>query len=60
MLNGREVVVVDPQPVVARAANPQLSLDTTKLGGGDELQHGAGQRLGAVEGSAEIAANRRF
>jgi hypothetical protein len=58
MLNGREVVIVDPQPVVVRPANPQLSLDTTKLSGGDEIQHGAEQRPDAGEGSAEIAANR--
>jgi hypothetical protein len=60
MLDRREVIVVDAQPVVTRAADPQLTLDAMMAGGGDELSHGAEPRPGAGEGAADMDTTRLF
>ena len=60
MLDRREVIVVDAQPVMARPADPQLTLDPMKPGGGDQFQRGAEQRLGAVKGAAGMGTTGLF
>ena len=56
MLNWREVVVVDPEPIVVTAEDPQLPFDAAMLGRGDDLHHGAEHRLCAA-GEAGMMAN---
>jgi hypothetical protein len=39
MLDRREVVIVDPEPVMTLPANPELPLDAMARGRGDEPLH---------------------
>jgi hypothetical protein len=44
MLDRREVIVVDPEPVMTRSANPELPLDATAPRRSDDPLHACKER----------------
>jgi len=51
------MVVVAPQPVVARSVNPEFAIEAAEFCRGDDPQRRAEQRLRAVNDTAGLVAD---
>jgi hypothetical protein len=60
MLGWREMVVVDPEPVMVRSANPELPLGAMAPRRSDELLHRCKERPHTRQGAADESAKRSW
>jgi len=60
MLDRREVVVVNPEPIMTRSANPELPLDATAPDRRDETLHTHKERPCAKPDAANENASRSY
>jgi hypothetical protein len=60
MLSRREVVVVNPEPVMTRSGNPELRLNATKLGRCDEAPGARKEHTCTGQNVTDESASRRL
>ena len=58
MLDRREVVVVNPEPVMLRSSNPELPFDTPVHSDRDEAPHLSKEAAGTQQNAADENTNR--
>jgi hypothetical protein len=58
MLDRREMIVVNPEPVMMRSGDPELAIDATTLSRDDEAPCVRKESIGTQENTADESANR--